>query len=318
MHHIPTMGLGTFIGIEHQPINDPQERHHVTVNTILTALMIGYRHLDLAENYGNLRAINEALQSAFKSTNEGGLGLKRSELWLTMKANGPFDQPHIDSLLKQVGVTYFDLFLVHHPDSTFQNEGVLARNWSLLCQQRDTLHRIGVSNCYIPHLSRLIALCERDNLPLPYANEIEVNILSKKQALVRYCQEHKIEVIAYSPLGYNMATIIPSVPEMTQIAKELSATPHQVALAWCMAKGIAVIPVSKNHDRLKQNWDAQIQVQSLKEKESRRRLIAIDQAGDLIPFVTTTAETMSQHGDSLTWQVTPKKAEDDHSTQMRL
>jgi alcohol dehydrogenase (NADP+) len=52
---------------------------------MIRALQIGYRHLDLAEAYGNLVIMNEALYTAFKPISEGGLEITRStSLFLTM------------------------------------------------------------------------------------------------------------------------------------------------------------------------------------------------------------------------------------------
>ena len=304
MDNMPLMGLGTFIGIEADRIDNPAVRHTTTVSALLSALRIGYRHLDLAENYGNLPAISEALHLAFTSIDQGGLGLTRNDIWLTMKADAPFDDVHIDHLLSQVGVTYFDLFLIHHPThgGIFDDQETLTRAWSELTSiDAAKLHAIGVSNFYEPHLTRLLAMCEREGLKKPYANEIEVNPLSKNQNLVTYCQEHGINVIAYSPLGYNHSNFVLDNPELHQLAEEIHASPAQAALAWSMAKDVTVIPKSTHEARLAENFASQGYVDATKALVTLTQ--ALDDASDMFPDgITMGAEEMKRHGDELTGQ----------------
>ena len=67
MNDMPLMGLGTFIGLEHNQIDDAQQRKQLTIKVIVTALQLGYRHLDLATGYNNLPAVAEALQKKFNN-----------------------------------------------------------------------------------------------------------------------------------------------------------------------------------------------------------------------------------------------------------
>ena len=310
MDNMPLMGLGTFIGIEADRIENPVLRHKATVDAISSALRIGYRHLDLAENYGNLPAVAEALRLAFTSIDEGGLGLTRNDIWLTMKANAPFNDAHIDQLLSQIGVTYFDLFLIHHPTSggIFESDAALTNAWRDLSDiDLEKLHRIGVSNFYEPHLMRLLAICDREDLQKPYANEIEVNLWSKKQGVVTYCQDHDIHVIAYSPLGYHCsAPLLESTP-LHQLAEAIHASPAQAALAWSMAKGVTVIPKSTHENRLAENFASRDYVHAAQIHVALTQ--ALDQTDDMFPDgVTGGAESMKHHGENLDWNVSAHAA----------
>jgi diketogulonate reductase-like aldo/keto reductase len=71
LKRIPLMGFGTFEVTSHQ--------------IIYNALSVGYRHLDLAENYNNLQHVKQALSLAFAPLTEGGLGIRRQDIWITMK-----------------------------------------------------------------------------------------------------------------------------------------------------------------------------------------------------------------------------------------
>ena len=71
LERIPLMGFGTY------EVKSPQ--------VIYNALSVGYRHLDLAENYDNLHHIKQALSQALAPLTEGGLGIERKAIWITMK-----------------------------------------------------------------------------------------------------------------------------------------------------------------------------------------------------------------------------------------
>jgi 2,5-diketo-D-gluconate reductase A len=306
---MPLMGFGTFIGIEFDEIKDKAARIKTTIDSIVNALDIGYRHLDLAENYGNLEAVGEALKVAFKPKAQGGLGLQREDLWLTMKANAPFSENHIDALLKSVQVNYFDLFLIHHcQGSLFENENNLKEGWSDLTRiDRAKIKRVGVSNFYEPHLSRLLAICEKSALIKPFANEIEVNILSKNQSLVEYCQKQDIKLIAYSPLGYGVVDMLLSNEALQKLADDIKATPAQAALAWLMAKRIAVIPKTTHQERLKENYCSSNFIELVRKNDFST---ALDKERDFMENgLSETAIESKEHGNALTWDVFPDKEE---------
>jgi len=301
---MPLMGLGTFIGMEADQIADPIERNKITTDSIFNALAIGYRHLDLAENYGNLDAVSTALKKACQPKSVGGLGIERKDIWLTMKANAPFSNDHIVSLLKQMGVEYFDLFLIHHSTSSiFDSEKSLLEAWGNLCQiEKSKLNRIGVSNCYEPHLERLLALCEGEHLTKPYANEVELNLNTNNVSLVKYCKQHEIKMIAYSPLGYNMSMSLLENPILNTLATKIKATPAQTALAKLMSNDIAVIPKSSNKAHLVENFQSQDFILPVQQNATLCSLLDAN-VGEENEAVTETAISSKKHAQSLEWKV---------------
>lgn len=309
MDNMPLMGFGTFIGIELNEIKNHQQRMVATRDAIVLALKTGYRHLDLAENYDNLLAVKEALYIALKPVSEGGLGLVRQDIWLTMKANTPFNDGHVDALLEAVGVSYFDLFLIHHPIGLFDNELSLTQGWrALICIDNAKLHRKGVSNFYEAHLSRLLAICAKESLAKPYANEIEVNLLSKNVSLVQYCQSNEIKVIAYSPLAYAYSALVFKNEDLKSLADTLDVTAAAASLAWMMAKGITVIPKSADAKRQFENFSSQQLLKTLTDTPSLYQ--KLDAQKDMFADgVTGNAEDMKKHAESIKWTVLiPAKA----------
>jgi diketogulonate reductase-like aldo/keto reductase len=145
---------------------------------IYNALSVGYRHLDFAENYNNLQNVKQALLSqALAPLLEGGLGIERKDIWITMKI--PITSiNNINALLAEVGTDYFDLLLYHYPFSMFDSKAQLKQSWiyMTLLKQSQIVKRIGVSNFYASHLTKLFDVCQEFNLEKPFAkNEIQIN-----------------------------------------------------------------------------------------------------------------------------------------------
>jgi len=147
------MGFGTYA------VNTPQ--------VIYNALSVGYRHLDLAENYNNLQHVNQALSLAFAPLKEGGLGIERKDIWITMKI--PVQSiNNINALLAEVGTDYFDLLLYHYPFSMFDSKVQLEQSWRRMTElPKAIVKRIGISNFYASHLTKLFDVCQEVNLEKP-------------------------------------------------------------------------------------------------------------------------------------------------------
>ena len=98
--HIPQLGFGVF-----------QIDESETKKATLTALEVGYRHIDTAEMYGNERGVGEAVRDS---------GLKRCDVYVTSKLNNSFHARN-DAIsafgrsIDTLGLDYLDLFLIHWP-----------------------------------------------------------------------------------------------------------------------------------------------------------------------------------------------------------
>jgi len=95
---------------------------------IYNALSVGYRHLDLAENYNNLHHVKQALSQALAPLTESGLGIERKDIWITMKVTLQSINK-IDVLLAAVETDYFDLLLYHNPFGMFDSKEQLKLSW---------------------------------------------------------------------------------------------------------------------------------------------------------------------------------------------
>ena len=78
LERIPLIGFGTYA------VKTPQ--------VIYNALSVGYRHLDLAENYNNLQQIKQQQNLALAPLTKGGLGIEVNEIICLWEGLFPDDQ----------------------------------------------------------------------------------------------------------------------------------------------------------------------------------------------------------------------------------
>ena len=180
---IPQLGFGVF----QVP---PEDTAEVTGK----ALEIGYRHIDTAEMYGT---------SAGWARRWPRPASIASEVWVTSKLNNGFHRPDdarraFEGTLKELGLDYVDLFLIHWPLPTLYG-GDFVSTWETLIEFHDDgrARSIGVSNFQPHHLDRLLA--ETDTVPA--VNQIEIHPYLRQDDLRAYDVAHGIATEAWSPIA---------------------------------------------------------------------------------------------------------------------
>src|SRR5437763_1142148 len=79
------------------------------------AIRAGYRHLDCACDYGNEKEVGDGIRAALKSGD-----CRREDLWVTSKLWNNYHRrqhvrPAVERSLRDLGLDYLDLYLVHFP-----------------------------------------------------------------------------------------------------------------------------------------------------------------------------------------------------------
>ena len=238
---IPDLGLGTYRNDEHDQC----------VESVETALEVGYRHIDTAEAYGNEAAVGEGIRSS---------SVDREEVFLATKVLHPkFTDSYaaadvLDSAracLDRLGVDSVDLFYgVHWPDGEPP-----AYDLEALVEACERFHdengfdRFGVCNL-TPDLVDEV----RDATTLTVDTvQVEMHPLLQQSTLREYCESHDIDIVAYGPLGNGEVL---DVPELREIADEHDATAAQVSLAWLLERGVHPIPKGTGEDHIRENLNA--------------------------------------------------------------
>ncbi|MGV3614208.1 MAG: aldo/keto reductase [Fimbriimonas sp.] len=254
---IPILGLGTFGSDKYSPAQ--------VAAAVDEAIGIGYRHIDCAAVYGNEPEVGAAL---------AGTGLDREALWITGKLwNDRHADPEAacEDSLRDLGIDYFDLYLIHWPFPNYHAPGVgvdsrdphaqpyLHERYMATWRGLERLHRrglvrhIGTSNMTIPKLEGLM----RDAEIAPAANEMELHPHFQQPALFDYVVSRGILPIGYSPLGSPSRPERDRTPEDTSdtddpvirdIAARRGLTPAEVCIKWAVGRGQIPIPFSvKRH-----------------------------------------------------------------------
>jgi len=118
-------------------------------------------------------------------------------------------------------------------------------------KQQGLTEHIGVSNFNIELTQQAIDTIGLEHIA---TNQIELSPYLQNQRLVSFLQSQKIDVTSYMTLAYGKVL---NDPVLQGIAAQHQASTAQIALAWALQKGFAVIPSSTKREHLLANLAAQ-------------------------------------------------------------
>jgi len=145
--------------------------------------------------------------------------------------------------LKRLGINQITLYQFHRPDP---NVPFLESVRTLVDLQKEgKIRYIGLSNVALEQLQQAMELGEIVSVQNHY------NLTHRRDSdeIVDFCAEHGIAFIPYFPIGGGMSSLGEKV--IQTIATHHQATPHQIALAWLLARSPTMLPIpgtsSVNH-----------------------------------------------------------------------
>ncbi|KAL7473750.1 hypothetical protein ACHAXS_014496 [Conticribra weissflogii] len=231
--------------------------------TVLWYLLKGGRHIDGAQLYLNHEAIGQGIAEAIRR------GVPRSEIFVTTKifpTHFGFESAKnmIDTYMKQLGLDYIDLVLLHFPSfplasspckkGGFDETACRRETWEGLSEMREKgyVRNLGVSNFSVRHLMELAGI------GAPIANnQIAFNPFVPEEIMesVSYCKKNNITVTAHSPLG-GLADKDKAM--LHGVLNDISSNHNnrkvsQIMLRWAMQLGFAVIPGTGDPDHMVEN-----------------------------------------------------------------
>jgi len=250
---MPVLGLGTW--------------HHNDSGTemqdaVVTAIEMGYRHIDCAYIYLNEKLMGKAFSTVF----DKGI-VKREDLWITSKLwNTEHAAEHVEaacrSTLADLQLDYLDLYLIHWPTGFIHGEGnvpvkdgkvlysgvSIMEVWGAMEKLVDLglTKAIGFSNFNSKQIGEVL---EKGRIK-PAVLQVESNPRFNNEALRRFCCRNDITMVAFSPFGspdLGWGKKLPHVlvdETLTRIAKEIGKSTAQVVLRWQHQRGVGVIPKS--------------------------------------------------------------------------
>ena len=232
---IPAFGLGTF-----------RLKGQTVIDSIRTAIDLGYRAIDTAQIYGNEADVGEAI---------AGAKVKRNELYLTTKIwteNYAADKliPSLKDSLHKLRTERVELTLIHWPSP--KGQVPVAEFMGALAEARaqGLTGEIGVSNFTIALMREAIAAVGAGQIA---TNQVELHPYLQNRKVAEFASSQGIHLTSYMTLGYGKVLTDPVIGE---IARRHGATPAQVTLAWAMQLGYSVIPSSTRRENLEGNLRA--------------------------------------------------------------
>lgn len=239
-HKMPAVGYGTW-----------QAAPGVVAEGVYHALKSGYRLLDCAYCYGNEAEVGQGLARAIS---EGIVA--RSDVFVVTKVWATYNtrvQLGLEKSLKNLGLDYVDLFLVHWPllmnpqgnDDKFPKLPDGSRDiiregyhhtdtWRQMEALVDPaqgagkqVRAVGVCNYSRRYLEELLKVAK----VVPAVNQIENHPALPQNDIVSLAREKGIHIMAYSPLGSTGGPLFKE-EVVTKIAQKHGVEPATVLLSW--------------------------------------------------------------------------------------
>jgi diketogulonate reductase-like aldo/keto reductase len=255
---MPALGFGTLIP-------DPVD----TINATKAALEAGFRQFDSAERYRNEKQVGEAMQAVFK---EGKI--KREDVFIATKLWNSNHRPErvkpaFEASLNRLQLDYLDLYLIHTPfafqpgdeqDPRDENGKVIYDNGVTLLDTWRALESlvdegrckaIGLSDVNVEKAKEIVESARIK----PAVIHVESHPYLPEWELLEFCNRNGIVLQAFAALGHSSEPRLLDDPVITSIAKKVNKTPAQVALAWAVQRGTALLTTSKTPSRIKENFD---------------------------------------------------------------
>lgn len=242
---MPLEGFGVF------QVPDPAQCEQA----VLDAIASGYRLIDTAAAYMNEQAVGAAIAKC---------GVPREELFITTKlwvqdASYEGAKQAIEISMKNLGVDYIDLYLIHQPMGDY----IGAYRAMEEAYKEGKLKAIGVCNFYP---NRLADLCETVDV-MPAVNQVELHPFFQQENALALMKEYGVHPEAWGPFAEGNHGIF-THPVLTAIGEKYGKTAAQVALRWNVQRGVTVIPKSVQKERMEQNlniWDFQLSDEDMAE-----------------------------------------------------
>jgi diketogulonate reductase-like aldo/keto reductase len=255
---IPALGFGTLIP---DPI--------ATKNATKAALEAGFRALDTAERYRTEREVGEAMKEVFQAGK-----IKREDVFVITKLWNTNHRPErvkpaFEASLKRLQLDELDLYLIHTPFAfqpgdeqdprdanghVLYDTGVsLLDTWGAVEElvKEGKCRAIGLSDLGVEGVKGIVESARIK----PAVVHVEAHPYLPEWELLEYCRKNGIVLQAFAALGHSSEPNLLADPVITVIADRIGKTPAQVALAWAIQRGTALLTTTKTPSRLAENFD---------------------------------------------------------------
>lgn len=234
---IPCLGYGTW--------QTPDG--NITRESVKTAIECGYRHIDTAFAYGNEKSVGEGIKMSGVNRDDIFVTTKH---WVTERGYSKTVEA-VETSLKNLGLDYLDLYLVHWPcveKCSPDWAEINAETWRGIEKMYTDgkIRAIGVSNFEKKHLD---ALCNLATVK-PMVNQLEFHPGYTQYETVKYSQELGLLVEAWSPLGSGSVL---ANERLLEIAQKYKKTVAQLCVRMALQCDVLPLPKSTKKERIISN-----------------------------------------------------------------
>lgn len=261
---IPPIGMGTY------PLKGT-----ILKKAVFAAAQYGYRLFDTSDNYFNEEDLGKALKYLYENSQ-----ITRNDLFLVTKLSDELYEPgtvcggsnrgiyfwnnspvmksygrdavekvvreKVERSLNFLQTDYIDCLLMHwpYPDCFLEIWKAMEKIYL-----SGKVRVIGACNCRERHLEKIM----NNGTIMPMVNQIECSPLNTKSSLIKYCTDHQIKVMVYSPLMNLRCESMKNNLKVKQMSLRYEKSIAQIILRWDVQQGLIPIPKSSNVKRLKSN-----------------------------------------------------------------
>lgn len=237
---VPAIGQGSWrLGQGRHPRSVEEE-------ALRTGIALGMTVIDTSENYGDGaseqfigRTIAGQRDRAFLVTKVEPENATRDGIMRACNAS-----------LGRLRTDYLDLYLLHAPVPAGRLSGVVARFEDLRAAGK--IRRWGVSNFNVAQMEALFRVPDGHRCA---TNQVPYSLLNRsiEQDVLPWCTQHKMPVMAYSPLATGNGSLLRE-PSLAKLGAERGVSAAALALAWVIRDGnVIAIPESGSPEHVKEN-----------------------------------------------------------------
>jgi pyridoxine 4-dehydrogenase len=207
------------------------------LGTLRRVIELGVNLIDTADSYGpgtSEELIAEALHpypADLVIATKGGWERPGPGQW-THNASPKHLIAALEGSLKRLRLDRIDIHQLHAPDNAVSFEAsveALAR-----LREQGKIRHVGLSNVTCEHIERA-----RRIVPIVSVQNRYSFADRESDFVVDYCEQNSIAFLPWAPLGQAKE----AHDVINIVAKELGATPLQVALAWLLKRSKVILPI---------------------------------------------------------------------------
>lgn len=215
----------------------PPADRDAALATLRRAVEFGVNLIDTADSYGpnvSEELIAEALApypSGVVIATKGGWERVGPGQW-THNASPKHLQAAVEGSLKRLRLERIDVYQLHVPDPAVSFDASMEALVRL--REEGKIRHVALSNVTLEHVERA-----RKMVPIVSVQNRYSFADREWDSLLDYCEANRIVFMPWAPMGQNRE----SNEALAAAAKELGATPLQVALAWLLRRSPVMLPI---------------------------------------------------------------------------